>query len=279
MQYFEDVTITKEQIHAWKADGYSIALVPTLGNLHAGHLSLVKNALKLADKTVVSIFVNPTQFVQGEDFENYPRTLSADLEKLRSEKVDLVFCPAVENIYSDSEDQTRVTVSGLENRFCGASRPGHFAGVATVVLKLFNIIEPDMAIFGEKDYQQLLVIRQMVRDLFIPVSIIGMPTVREKDGLAMSSRNHYLDNSQRQIAAGLYRVLQDTAEAIRSGETDFAALEKQSHESLNRAGFRTDYFAICDASTLGTPAGGDIIVLAAAWLGKARLIDNVLIRR
>ena len=166
MQYFEDVASTKEQIHAWRADGNTIALVPTLGNLHAGHLSLVKKGRELADKTIVSIFVNPTQFVPGEDFDNYPRTLTADLEQLQSEHVDLVFCPATESIYTKSEEQTRVTVSGLEDRFCGTSRPGHFAGVATVVLKLFNIIEPDMAIFGEKDYQQLLVIRQIVSDLF-----------------------------------------------------------------------------------------------------------------
>lgn len=279
MQYSEDVTSTKEQIHAWKSDGNTIALVPTLGNLHAGHMSLVSKARELADKTVVSIFVNPTQFVQGEDFEGYPRTLSADLEKLQSERIELAFCPPVESIYFDGEDQTRVTVSGLENRYCGASRPGHFAGVATVVLKLFNIIEPDMAIFGEKDYQQLLVIRHMARDLFIPVSIIGMPTVREDDGLAISSRNLYLDSDQRKIAAGLYRVLQETAATIRSGKTDYALLEKQATDSLNRAGFRTDYVAICDASTLGPPAAGDLVILAAAWLGKARLIDNVLIRR
>ena len=239
----------------------------------------MKKGRELADKTIVSIFVNPTQFVPGEDFDNYPRTLTADLEQLQSEHVDLVFCPATESIYTKSEEQTRVTVSGLEDRFCGTSRPGHFAGVATVVLKLFNIIEPDMAIFGEKDYQQLLVIRQIVSDLFIPVSIIGMPTVRESDGLAMSSRNHYLDNHQRKIAAGLYRVLQDTAAAIRAGKTDYPGLEKQAANSLNRAGFRTDYIAICDAGTLGRPAAGDIVVLAAAWLGKARLIDNVVIRR
>jgi len=279
MQYFEDIASTKEQIHAWRADSNTIALIPTLGNLHAGHLSLVKKGRELADKTVVSIFVNPTQFVPGEDFENYPRTLTADLEQLQSEQVDLVFCPATESIYTKSGEQTRVTVSGLEDRYCGTSRPGHFAGVATVVLKLFNIIEPDMAIFGEKDYQQLLVIRQIVSDLFVPVSIIGMPTVRESDGLAMSSRNHYLDNHQREIAAGLYRVLQDTAAAIRAGKTDYPGLETQAANSLNRAGFRTDYIAICDAGTLGRPTAGDIVVLAAAWLGKARLIDNVIIRR
>lgn len=279
MQYFEDIASTIEQIHAWRADNNTIALIPTLGNLHAGHLSLVKKGRELADKTVVSIFVNPTQFVPGEDFENYPRTLTADLEQLQSEQVDLVFCPATESIYTKSGEQTRVTVSGLEDRYCGTSRPGHFAGVATVVLKLFNIIEPDMAIFGEKDYQQLLVIRQIVSDLFVPVSIIGMPTVRESDGLAMSSRNQYLDNHQREIAAGLYRVLQDTAAAIRAGKTDYPGLETQAANSLNRAGFRTDYIAICDAGALGRPTAGDIVVLAAAWLGKARLIDNVIIRR
>lgn len=279
MQYIEDVSATTEQVRAWRSAGHTVALVPTLGNLHAGHLSLVKKAGQVADKTIVSIFVNPTQFVQGEDFESYPRTLDVDLDQLRAENVDLVFCPATDSMYFNSEEQTRVTVSGLEDRYCGASRPGHFAGVAIIVLKLFNIIEPDVAIFGEKDYQQLLVVRQLVRDLFIPVKILGMPTVREEDGLAVSSRNHYLDADQRHVAPGLYRVLKETAAAITAGDTDYSKLEKQAVTALDKSGFRTDYIAICDAATLGPPVDGNIVVLGAAWIGKARLIDNVVVGR
>lgn len=279
MLCIEEVPAATEQIRAWRSDALTVALVPTLGNLHAGHMSLVKKAGQVADKTVVSIFVNPTQFVQGEDFESYPRTLDADLGQLQSENVDLVFCPPVDSMYSNSEVQTRVTVSGLEDRFCGASRPGHFAGVATVVLKLFNIIEPDVAIFGEKDYQQLLVIRQMVRDLFVPVKILGMPTVREEDGLAVSSRNNYMNANQRHVAGGLYRVLRQTADAISTGDSNYSKLEKQAVDELVRTGFQPDYIAICDAATLGPPIDGDIVVLGAAWLGRARLIDNMVVRR
>lgn len=279
MQTLEDVAATTDLIRGWRDEKYTVALVPTLGNLHAGHLSLVKKAGQVADKTVVSIFVNPTQFVAGEDFESYPRTYEADLEKLRDENIDLAFCPRTESIYPGAEDQTRVSISGIEDRYCGASRPGHFAGVATVVVKLFNITIPDVAVFGEKDYQQLLIIRQLVRDLFIPVQIISMPTVREPDGLAMSSRNHYLDQEQRNIAPVLYRTLRDTISAISSGNDNYGDLERKAIESLNSTGFKTDYFAICDATTLGPPGEGDIVVLAAAYLGRARLIDNVLYRR
>jgi len=254
----------------------SVALVPTMGNLHAGHLALVKRARQLAEHVVVSIFVNPMQFSDGEDIDAYPRTLAQDAARLEQEGVDLLFAPPLEAVYpGDMETHTRVEVPGLSDLFCGVTRPGHFAGVTTVVCKLFNMVQPDVAVFGSKDYQQLMVIRHMVHDLAIPVAIDAMPTVREADGLAMSSRNGYLTEEQRGRAPVLYAALQNTADKLNNGMNDYQQLEKQAREMIEQADLKVDYFNIVDADDLGSPmVGKDLVILAAAYLGKARLIDN-----
>jgi len=280
MRTVETVRDLREQVRAWQTSEQQIALVPTMGNLHAGHLALVKRARELADKTIVSIFVNPTQFVEGEDFGNYPRTPERDIEHLSELKTDLIFAPSTEEMYPDGENhETIVTVPALDRIFCGEFRPGHFTGVATVVTKLLNMVQPDLAVFGEKDYQQLLVIRSLVNDLCLPVDIVSVGTVREPDGIALSSRNAYLSREERKTAVILYRQLVETAEKIRDGEKDFPALEAAGLERLNTAGFQMDYFNIRDAGDLGPPGDGDLVVLAAGYLGRARLIDNVIIRR
>lgn len=277
---FDQIIPLQEQLSQWRSTNQNIALVPTMGNLHAGHLSLVDRAKQLADKIVVSIFVNPTQFVQGEDFSTYPRTLEQDTGKLAETGIDLLFCPDVEKIYPGGmQQQTQVTVTGLDSILCGKFRPGHFKGVATVVTKLFNIVKPDIAVFGEKDYQQLLVIKRLVRDLFYRIEIISMPTVREADGLALSSRNIYLTAEERKIAPILFRTLKDISDCIMAGDMEFAQHQKNAESSLKKAGFKTEYVCIRDAETLQKPSTGDLVVMAAAQLGKARLIDNVLIRR
>ena len=258
--------------------GGRVGFVPTMGNLHSGHLALVREARRLADTVVVSIFVNPLQFGANEDLDSYPRTLEADQAALRAEGVDLLFAPPVEVMYPvPLARQTRVEVPGISDLYCGASRPGHFAGVATVVCKLFNMVQPDLAVFGKKDYQQLRVIRQMVRDLAMPVEIVGLDTVREPDGLAMSSRNQYLDARERAIAPRLYQTLREAAAAVAAGERDYAGLAARMRERLDRAGFRTDYFEFADARSLQPAAPGTdrLVILAAAWLGRARLIDNI----
>lgn len=281
MLVLKTVDELRQQIADWRNSRLKIACVPTMGNLHSGHLSLVDKAKQVSDKIVVTIFVNPTQFVRGEDFESYPRTLDTDMEKLQALDVDLLFCPDVSEIYpSGGESQICIEVpSHLENIYCGKSRPGHFTGVATVVTKLFNIVQPDIALFGEKDYQQLLVIKQLVKDLCFPVEIISMPTVREANGLAMSSRNTYLDEQETVMAATIHDVLEKIAAEIRSGSDDYKKLVKQGKKTLTRAGLKTDYLAVADAETLGEPGDGDLVVLVAAVIGKARLIDNVTIRR
>jgi pantoate--beta-alanine ligase len=253
-----------------------------MGNLHAGHISLVKEAHKIADRVVASIFVNPLQFGAGEDFENYPRTFERDSEMLIDEGTDLLFAPPVEVMYPKPQaDQTRVEVPGLSELLCGACRPGHFVGVATVVCKLFNMVQPDIAVFGNKDYQQLMVIRRMVEDLAMPVAIVGVETMREADGLAMSSRNGYLGAQERALAPMLYRTLSDLAARLGDGEDDFHRLEQEAAAALDGAGFRTDYVAIRRASDLLDPAAGEteLVILAAAYLGKARLIDNIEVSR
>ncbi len=255
-----------------------VALVPTMGNLHQGHLALVKRAQEVAERVVVSIFVNPLQFDREEDLEAYPRTLEEDAGLLEAEGVDLLFAPGVESIYPEGmEVHTRVEVPVVSENFCGASRPGHFVGVATIVCKLLNMVQPQVALFGRKDYQQLLVIRKMVADLALPVEIIGVPTVREADGLAMSSRNNYLDESERRQAPALYRALLKTAERLRSGRRDFGNLEAQAVKEIEEAGLKPDYFSIRRATDLGEPdeATHHLVILAAAFLGKARLIDNL----
>lgn len=267
----------RRQVALWRQAGQRIALVPTMGNLHTGHLQLVDRARQLADRVVATIFVNPLQFGQGEDFESYPRTLEDDSQKLEEYATDLLFAPAVSEVYQRPQtEQTIVRVPGLSDILCGQFRPGHFAGVATVVCKLFNMAQPDVAVFGEKDYQQLMVIRRMVEDLQIPVQIEGMATVREADGLAMSSRNGYLTVEERAKAPAVYQVLTQTAEALQAGDQDFKSLEESAWNSLENAGLRPDYFQIRRAQDLQSPdkEEKDLVILAAAYLGAARLIDN-----
>ncbi|QGU31985.1 pantoate--beta-alanine ligase [Thermochromatium tepidum] len=273
----EHLAELRAQIRAWRASGERIAFVPTMGNLHTGHLSLVREAQTRADRVVVSIFVNPLQFGPHEDLDAYPRTLDADRRQLAATGCALLFTPSVDEIYPRGQDaQTRVEVPGLSDILCGASRPGHFVGVATVVCKLLNMVQPDVALFGEKDFQQLLVIRRLVEDLAFPVEIVAVPTVREPDGLAMSSRNNYLTPEERALAPTLYQVLRATAEKIGAGEA-IARAEQAGLEALAAAGLRPDYLSVRRAEDLA-PAGPEdraLIILAAAYLGRARLIDNV----
>lgn len=279
MQRVVEPVDLRRLVAAWKASGERVGFVPTMGNLHAGHLDLVNESRRRADRCVVSIFVNPMQFGEGEDFDAYPRTLQADEAKLQAAGADLLFAPAAGTIYpAGASRQTRVEVPGISDILCGASRPGHFVGVATVVCKLFNLVQPDLAVFGEKDFQQLMVIRRMVADLAIPIEIVGKATVREADGLAMSSRNGYLSREERRIAPSLYRTLQATAAAIEDGDRDYPRLEAEAGKALQALGFRPDYYAIRQAGDLGMPGQGDgpLVILAAAYLGTTRLIDNLI---
>ena len=280
MQIVNSVFEVRETIKTWQLNGERVAFVPTMGNLHAGHLHLVSLAQKNADRVVVSIFVNPTQFGVGEDFETYPRTEHEDQEKLAAEHVDLLFQPSVADIYA-SDAKTVVTVTGLSDRYCGTSRPGHFSGVATVVCKLFNIVQPNIALFGLKDFQQLTVIKTMVRDLNIPVEIIGVDTVRESSGLAMSSRNGYLNDDEKRVAPKLYHALCAARDVILAGNHAYAEIEQQTMQLLQQAGFRPDYFSVCRSSDLQKATGDDVdlVILAAAKLGKTRLIDNIYFSR
>ncbi|HEY3859118.1 MAG TPA: pantoate--beta-alanine ligase [Gammaproteobacteria bacterium] len=268
----------RKRIQRWRAINEKVALVPTMGNLHAGHIALVKHARQLADRVVVSIFVNPLQFGPKEDFAAYPRTPDADRLQLAVAGTDLLFTPEVDEVYPGGVDKvSRVEVPAFDGILDGASRPGHFTGVATVVCKLFNMVQPDVAIFGEKDYQQLLVIRRMTTDLCLPVQVVGHPTLREPDGLAMSSRNQYLTKAERAQAPLLRRVLTETGALLRDGSRDFRGLQSQAVRRLTEGGFKPDYVEIRDADTLAAAEAGDVslVVLAAAWLGKARLIDNL----
>ena len=252
-----------------------ISLVPTMGNIHEGHLSLIKNAQKQSDYVVVSIFVNPTQFVAGEDFNEYPRTLNSDIELISKLNVNLVFIPEAIELYPmNNKISTEVSIPELESIYCGKHRPGHFRGVAMIVSKLFNIVQPDIAIFGEKDYQQLLIIRSLVKNLFLPIEIISLPTVREASGLAMSSRNNYLTEPERKKAPMLYECIKTTVNLIINGAKDYEKLEREAKLFLEKAGFKIEYYNICDSETLGPVQGKILVVLAAVWLGKTRLIDN-----
>jgi pantoate--beta-alanine ligase len=265
-----------------RSEGKRIGLTPTMGNLHSGHVALVSKAVQRADFVVATIFVNPLQFGPSEDLATYPRTLAADQEKLLQAGCHLLFTPAVEEMYPHGmADQTRVSVPHLSQGLCGASRPGHFDGVATVVSKLFNMVQPDLAVFGEKDFQQLAVIRAMVRDLNMPIQIIGEPTVRADDGLALSSRNGYLSAEQRTAAPALYRIISQIGAAIRAGEQDFERLLDDNRRQLERAGLRLDYLEIRDAVSLrpATPQDRDVVILGAAFLGTTRLIDNLHLRQ
>ena len=273
-------TIADVRTHVarWHERKQRVVFVPTMGNLHAGHVSLIEAARRHGKRFVASIFVNPMQFGPNEDFAHYPRTPTQDAKMLSDAGCDLMFMPEVGEMYPNGADQaTRVEVPGISNILCGEFRPGHFEGVATVVAKLFNIVDADVAIFGEKDFQQLTVIRRMVADLCLRVEIVGAPTVRESDGLAMSSRNQYLDEGQRRLAPTIYRQLQQAVSALKSGVRDYARIEGTGRAALDSAGFRTDYFSVRDARTLGEaqPDTRQFAVLTAARLGKARLIDNV----
>jgi len=279
MKQVKSISSLREQLATVRQSGKKIALVPTMGNLHAGHLSLVNEVKPKADFIVVSLFVNPTQFVEGEDFDSYPRTLASDIQSLENLDVDLVFIPNSSEIYPDgNEIDTQVSVPELESIYCGKFRPGHFQGVATVVSKLFNIVQPDLAIFGIKDYQQLLVIRRLVKNLNFPIDIIGSATVREKDGLAMSSRNQYLSETEREKAPLLYKCICEMANAINNGNDNYAKLEENAVATLVNAGFKPEYISVCDSETLKAPNNQKLVIIAAVWLGNARLIDNVAVQ-
>jgi len=261
-----------------KAGEGTVGLVPTMGNLHEGHVALVRACRNASDVCVVSIFVNPTQFGPNEDFASYPRTPDEDLELLDRAGVDVVFAPSAEVMYPlGRESHTNISVPSLANTLCGASRPGHFDGVATVVAKLFNIVAPHRAFFGEKDWQQLTVIRTMAGQLDMPVEVVGVPTVRAPSGLALSSRNNYLSDEERERAAAMNRVLNRTKASVEQGCRDYAMAEQRASEALSDAGFDVDYVAIRDARRLVEPdaASAELRILAAARIGAARLIDNV----
>lgn len=280
MHITNTVSELRDAVKAWRSTGQSVALVPTMGNLHAGHLALVHEAQKKADRVVVSVFVNPTQFGVGEDFETYPRTEREDQQKLTASGTDLLFLPAVSDVYVQ-DAKTVVSVTCLSEWYCGASRPGHFDGVATVVCKLFNIVQPDVALFGLKDFQQLTVIRTMVRDLNIPVEIIGVETVREASGLAMSSRNGYLSAEEKTVAAKLYQSLCDAREAVLAGRKSYQEIERRALLFLQESGFQPDYFSVCRMSDLKKAGVDDVelVLLTAARLSKTRLIDNICFSR
>ena len=272
----KSVIAAQEIIKTWHLAHESIAFVPTMGNLHEGHLQLVKVAKTTAARVVVSIFVNPTQFGAGEDFENYPRTEQQDQEKLAEMDVDLVFLPSASEIYS-SNAQTIVSVTGISEQYCGASRPGHFNGVATVVCKLFNIIQPTIALFGLKDFQQFFIIQRLVSDLNMPIQLIGVETVRESSGLALSSRNAYLSAEEKNSAPLLYQALKTAQAAIFANSASYTDIEQHTLRFLQEAGFNPDYFAICRSHDLqrATQDDSELVLLIAARLGKTRLIDNL----
>ncbi len=270
----------REMLGDWRCSDEHIALVPTMGNLHDGHLSLVTLAREHAERIVISIFVNPKQFTEGEDFEQYPRTLERDKRLLKKVKADLLFVPDVDTMYPFGLDNaTSVTVPVMTSDFCGAYRPGHFDGVTSVVSRLFSIVQPDVAIFGQKDFQQQLVIRRMVEDLQLPLQIVLAPTIREGDGLALSSRNQYLSEKQRSVASTLYSLLAGIGKDLQAGKRNFEELEKHAMDALSSAGFDPEYIGIRRAENLETPDRDtdEIVVLAAARLGNARLIDNILV--
>ena len=271
----------REQLGIWRRSGDHIALVPTMGNLHDGHLSLVEVAREHAERVVVSVFVNPTQFAEGEDFEDYPRTLELDKRRLKLAKADILFAPDVEVMYPFGIDTaTSVTVPVLTAEFCGESRPGHFDGVTTVVARLFSLVQPDVAVFGQKDYQQLLVIKRLVEDMNLALEIVGAPTLREEDGLAMSSRNQYLTDEERRVAPTLYATLREIGDALETGAHDYEGLEKRAVNQLEAKGFEPEYVSIRRAENLEKPdrETDELVVMAAARLGKARLIDNVIVQ-
>ena len=280
MRIIDSKEALHEQLREWRHDGEHVAIVPTMGNLHAGHASLVEIAREHAERVVVTVFVNPTQFGADEDFDEYPRTLERDTRRLRKIGADVLFTPDVDTVYPFGIEQaTLVTVPHLTDNFCGSFRPGHFDGVTSVVARLFALVRPDVAVFGQKDYQQQLVIRRMADDLSLPVKIVTAPTIREEDGLAMSSRNGYLSGADRKLAPKLYEVLNHVGDELQSGKREFEALEAGASDQLEAYGFKVDYVAIRRALDLSEPDRDcdEVVVLAAAHLGGTRLIDNVVV--
>jgi pantoate--beta-alanine ligase len=276
------IAAVREHVRRWRSEGRRVAFVPTMGNLHPGHVSLIEAARRHGDRFVASIFVNPMQFGPNEDFAHYPRTPTQDERMLAEAGCNLMFMPDVAEVYPNgSERATRVDVPGLSRILDGEFRPGHFEGVSTIVATLFHIVEPDVAVFGEKDFQQLTVIRRMVADLHLPVEIVGAPTVRDADGLAMSSRNQYLTATERPVAPRIYETLQAVAKRLGTGDVEFASIERFGVEALTKVGMKPDYFAVRRAEDLGAPANDTkhLVVLTAARLGKARLIDNIQVRK
>jgi pantoate--beta-alanine ligase len=277
-----DIKTVREIVRGWRQDEESVALVPTMGSLHKGHLSLAALAQEYAERVVVSIYVNPTQFGPGDDFESYPRTLENDRRRLSRAGVDAVFVPESEEMYSFGEaEMTTVSVPQISTILCGSDRPGHFDGVTSVVSRLFNIVQPDTAVFGQKDYQQLVIIRRMIADLHQPIKILAAPTQREKDGLAMSSRNRYLTEEERAKAPALFRSLGACRDRLIQGDFEFGKLEADGVAQLDAAGFDPDYFVVRKAGDLSPPDQDSryLVVMAAARLGRARLIDNILVER
>ncbi len=278
METLARIAAVRARVSAWRRAGLRVAFVPTMGNLHAGHVSLIEAARRHGERFVASIFVNPMQFGPNEDFAHYPRTPDRDERMLAQAGCDLMFTPDVAEIYPQGSGRaTRVEVPGLSRLLDGEFRPGHFEGVTTIVAALLHIVEPDIAVFGEKDFQQLTIIRRMVADLCFPVQIIGAPTVRDADGLAMSSRNQYLTPEERRVAPVIYQTLEAAARRLRGGDSDFAAIEMSGTQALQGAGLRPDYFAVRQSEDLAPPRpdATKLVVLTAARLGKARLIDNV----
>ncbi|ABZ75324.1 pantoate--beta-alanine ligase [Shewanella halifaxensis HAW-EB4] len=275
----QSISDIRAQVKAWRQKGETVAFVPTMGNLHLGHITLVKEAKTRADHVVASIFVNPMQFGQNEDLDAYPRTLAEDQAALTAAGAELLFTPTPEIIYPKGMDaQTYVEVPSISDLLCGASRPGHFRGVATVVCKLFNIVQPDIAVFGQKDFQQLLVIRTMVDDLSMPIEIVGVDTIREASGLAMSSRNGYLSAEQKDQASQIKRSLDKMAESLKAGLA-FKDIITQAQTELAEAGFRNDYLEIRNANNFAIADAGDVklVILVAAYMGSTRLIDNQVV--
>lgn len=278
MDQATSVVELRQYAQHWKDYHESIAFIPTMGNLHAGHLSLIEKGRSLCDRTICSIFVNPMQFGANEDFNHYPRTLNQDIKYLEKIGCDLVYLPTASELYPQGlEHITQIAVTDLTDNYEGEHRPGHFTGVATIVLKLFNIVKPDVSVFGKKDFQQYRVIQKMVDDLNLDVEIIGSETTREASGLATSSRNQYLSTQQKSEASLIYQTLESSAKQIQSGERDYKKLGQQAIENLNQAGFNTDYFCVCSSDTLQPATTDDkkLVILVTASLGETRLLDNI----
>lgn len=272
----------RKEVKAAKARGEKVSFVPTMGNLHEGHLSLVDEALKHGEFVVASIFVNPMQFGANEDLDNYPRTMEADQDGLKARGCKVLFAPTVSEMYpSGLDEETRVEVPSLGNHHCGSSRPGHFTGVSTVVSKLFHMVAPDFAIFGQKDFQQLAIIRKMTKDQCFDVEVIGVPTSREASGLARSSRNGYLSAEQKETAATVYATLKDIEAKLKAREQSFESIKTSAEARLESAGFTKDYLNFADPNTLEPAAenANEIVILIAAHLGSTRLIDNLVVQR